>query len=127
MGGYIPLPEAAAVALWSQALPELTQLYSFCHDIIPQDQDLLYPTVEVHLVAHTFTSVLRNWLSTNRTLIVSSAKEAARHALRGFRSLTTYYQPANPTIAAMAPPVSRILRVPVAPPWRIITASVGTD
>ncbi len=117
-----------AIALQAQALRELHQIYSFRHEIIPRDQDLFYPTVALHLEAHSSTSVIRNRLSTNRSLIVSIAKEAARRALQGFRSIATYLIPASITLATtyITPPTSLRL-VPAAPPVRRPPARPAVD
>jgi hypothetical protein len=120
--------ETVAIALRAQVLRELHQVYSFRHDIIPRDQDLFYPTVELHIAAHPSTSVIQNWLSTNRSLIVASAKEASRRAIHGLRSIATYYLPAVPTLATedtTVPP--SLLPVPMAPPVRRPPARPAVD
>jgi hypothetical protein len=100
-------PVAKSIALQAQVLCELTQLYSLRLDVLPWDQALFYPTVEAHIAAHKSTSVIQNWRSTHRTLIVLSAKEAACLTLQGFCSLTTYYPPApsqKPPATPLVPP-----------------------
>jgi hypothetical protein len=118
-------PVAKSIALRAQVLRELTQLYSLRLDVLPRDQALFYPTVEAHIAAHKSTSVIRNWLSTHRTLIVLSSKEAACLAVQGFRSLTTYYQPAPTQKPTTTPLILLPQRVPLAPPWQSRPARVG--
>jgi hypothetical protein len=61
-------PKATAIALRAQAQCELTQLYSFRDTVMPRKQDLFYPTVINHRMAHPSISVIRNWISTNHTI-----------------------------------------------------------
>ena len=125
-------PETVAIALRIQVHRELAQLYSFRSEIMPRDKDLFYPTVANHIEAHPSTTVIRNWLSTNRTLIVASAKEAVRRSLQGLHSIATYFQlPISATIGPqtpLVPPSQQALcvpplpRVPPAPP---VTKGIG--
>jgi hypothetical protein len=106
----------AAIALWAQALHELTKLYFLRHDVIPQEQDLFYSTVEAHLKAHPSTSGIHNWLCTHHPLVVLSMKEVICRTLQGVRSIATYDPTAPPLTVAATQLVSMPPRVPSAPP-----------
>ncbi len=107
-------PETVAIALCIQVHRVLAQLYSFRSEIMPRDKDLFYPTVADHIEAHPGTTVIRNWLSTNRTLIVASAKEALSRSLQGYFPIAhkRNYRPADTTRASIS---TGTFRVTIAP------------
>ena len=97
-------------------------------DTLPRDQDLFYSTVKAHMPAHPSTSVLRNWLSTNRILITSSVKEASRRAVKGIRSIHTYFTPVPAplpvvTPISLTPPSSDCLRRLLLPTRSVLRSS----
>jgi hypothetical protein len=57
--------------------------------------------------AHPSTSILHNWLSTNRILITASMKEASQRALQGIRSIKTYYTTVESTPTVVTPTIQR--------------------
>ena len=115
-------PETVAIALRIQVHRELAQLYSFRHEIMPRDKDLFYLTVAEHIEAHPGTTVIQNWLSTNRTLIVASAQEAVRRSLQGLHSIATYFHsPVRATIGPQTPLVPPSHGMPLATPSQAIS------
>jgi hypothetical protein len=69
------------------------------------------------MTAHPSTSLLHNWLSTNRILITLSVKEASRRAAKGIRSICTYFTPVPaplPFVTPIPPHICVRLPPPVA-------------
>ena len=65
-------------------------LYARKLELMPRDRDLLYDTVDEHLERST-TTQLTNWYNTYSPVFVASFRESASRAVRGVRSIATYF------------------------------------
>ena len=59
----------------------------------PQVQALLHESPSAH--AQQSVTTARNWIATNRNLFRTSVRRVKARALRGVRSIRTYFQPGN--------------------------------
>jgi exonuclease III len=72
----------------------LEEIYRNRHDFEPSVQGLLHPTIEAHRQEPLW--VTRNWISTNRGLMQESMRRVRTMALRGVRSIRTYFHSMPP-------------------------------
>jgi hypothetical protein len=72
----------------------LEEIYRNRHDFEPSVQGLLHPTIEAHHQEPLW--VTRNWISINRSLMQESMRRVRTMALRGVRSIRTYFHSMPP-------------------------------
>jgi exonuclease III len=80
-------------ALRRETQRQLDGIYQQRQMMEPQVQALLLDSPEDHVQQSVTTT--RNWISTNRRLFRQSVRRVKASALRGVRSLRTYFQPGN--------------------------------
>jgi exonuclease III len=72
---------------------ELENIYRQRPFMEPQVQALLLESPEAHTTQPVSTT--RNWIATNRSVFRNSVRRVKTRALRGVRSIRTYFQPSN--------------------------------
>ena len=82
------------------AVRKLTRIYALRHQMLPSHTELLFPTLEEHLLLSTKT--ITNWITVHETLIDSGIKEATLKAITGTKSIRSYFTP-NPRIRSPRP------------------------
>jgi hypothetical protein len=87
--------ESRAYHLREKDTLRLRTIYQHRTDYEPSVQELLYDTVEEHL--HTSTSnAIHNWLQVHETTFIQSLKKVKKRALRGMRSIYSYFATGRP-------------------------------
>jgi len=79
------------LVLRNKAEWQIRKVYKNRELYLPRDRDFLFETVEEHLTQST-TSLL-NWFSTYQPMFAHSALQAKKHAIKGVRSIRSYFQP----------------------------------
>jgi hypothetical protein len=74
------------------ALAELAEIYTNRNNLLPQERELRYETMEEHIQRRGHLSTLQNWLNSHRELFQASIKEAQRRSIQGVRTITTYFR-----------------------------------
>ena len=72
---------------------ELETIYRQRPFMEPQVQALLLESPDVHTTQPVSTT--RNWIATNRNVFRNSVRRVKTRALRGVRSIRTFFQPSN--------------------------------
>jgi hypothetical protein len=71
---------------------DLRSVYDNREKLEPDLQRLLFRDVQDHIERHP-TCVTRNWLQTNAPILQESLRRAKRQALKGVRSIRSYFAP----------------------------------
>jgi hypothetical protein len=78
---------------------KLHALYQLREDMRHCDQDIFYPTADIHIAAQPVWAI-QNWLKIQVPMAKHSAKEAAKSAVRNVRTILSYFgrhnEPTNP-------------------------------
>ena len=97
----------------------LQSIYGTRHLMEPSVQDLLFPTVEDHQQQRN-TSAIHNWLAIHEITFINSVKQASKRALRGVRSIKTYF-------SVLTPSLSHTGDTPAQPDPQNLTSQIGTN
>jgi hypothetical protein len=90
----------------AQAIKEMRALYRQRSQVLACDQSMFFDTCDNHLEDLRSSHAIRNWVSTNKPRVQVSVKEeqARLKAIRGARTITSYFRPAAVTAAHNPPP-----------------------